>query len=160
MLGSSSASGFSPTNATLTGSLAGYKARWVVRGFHQRPGIHFGETFSPVVKPATIRTVLTLIALANWPAHQLGVSNAFLHSNIQEHVLCQQPTGFEDQNARATSIICPAPYMASDKLLERGLIASSPTSQHQDSSSPEQTPPSLSSGKATTWRISCTMSMT
>jgi hypothetical protein len=49
--------------------LHGIKARWVVRGFNQRPGIDFGETFSPVIKPATIRTVLTLVASRNWPAH-------------------------------------------------------------------------------------------
>jgi histone deacetylase 1/2 len=78
------------------GTLERYKARWVVRGFHQRPGIDFGETFSPVVKPATIRTVLTLIASKKWPAHQLDVTNAFLHGNITERVHCQQPTGFED----------------------------------------------------------------
>jgi hypothetical protein len=77
------------------GSFARYKARWVVRGFHQWPGIDFGRTFSPVVKPATIRTVLTLVASKNWPAHQLDVSNVFLHGNITERVHCQQPTGFE-----------------------------------------------------------------
>ena len=50
------------------GSLDRYKARWVVRGFSQRPGIDFGETFSPVVKPATIRTVLSLVASRGWQA--------------------------------------------------------------------------------------------
>ncbi|WVZ85642.1 hypothetical protein U9M48_032542, partial [Paspalum notatum var. saurae] len=78
------------------GSLERYKARWVVRGFNQRPGIDFSETFSPVVKPAMIRTVLTLIATHTWPAHQLDVSNAFLHGNLSEQVYCQQPTGFVD----------------------------------------------------------------
>ncbi|KAF8780514.1 hypothetical protein HU200_001642 [Digitaria exilis] len=85
------------------GTLERYKARWVVRGFHQRPGIDFGETFSPVVKPATIRTVLTLIASKGWPAQQLDVSNAFLHGDIKERVLCQQPTGFEDPH-RSTDV--------------------------------------------------------
>jgi len=55
----------------------------------------FGETFSPVIKPATIPTVLLLVATNNWPAHQLNVSNAFLHDNLHERV-CQQPTSFVD----------------------------------------------------------------
>jgi histone deacetylase 1/2 len=80
------------------GTLDRYKARWVVRGFHQRPGIDFGETFSPVVKPATIRTVLSVVASKQWPAHQLDVTNAFLHGHLHEHVFCQQPTGFVDPN--------------------------------------------------------------
>jgi hypothetical protein len=77
------------------GSLDRYKARRVVCGFNQRPSINFSETFSPVVKPATIQTVLTLVASRRWPAHQLDVSNAFLHGNLQETVYCSQPTGFE-----------------------------------------------------------------
>jgi len=42
------------------GSLQRYKARWVLRGFTQRPGVDFGETFSPVVKPGTVHTVFSL----------------------------------------------------------------------------------------------------
>jgi hypothetical protein len=49
-----------------------------------------------VVKPATIRTVLTIVATNKWPAHQLDVSNAFLHGTLQEKVYSQQPTGFVD----------------------------------------------------------------
>ena len=48
------------------------------------------------MKPATIRTILTIITSKNWPAHQLDVSNAFLHGNIQERIYCQQPPGFAD----------------------------------------------------------------
>ena len=78
------------------GTLERYKARWVVRSFNQRPGVDFGEAFSPVVKPASIRTVLTLVATYKWPAHQLDVSNTFLHGNLRERVYSQQPTGFVD----------------------------------------------------------------
>ena len=64
------------------GSLERYKARWVVRGFRQRAGVDYGETFSPVVKPATIRTVLTIAASRRWPVNQLDVKNSFLHGKI------------------------------------------------------------------------------
>jgi hypothetical protein len=50
-------------------SLERYKARWVLRGFSQRPGIDFDETFSPVVKPATVRIVLSLGLSRYWPIH-------------------------------------------------------------------------------------------
>ncbi|XP_062182142.1 uncharacterized mitochondrial protein AtMg00810-like [Phragmites australis] len=66
------------------GSLEHRKARWVVRGFSQRAGIDFNQTFSPVVKPGTIRTVLHLAATCRWPVHQLDVKNAFLHGNLAE----------------------------------------------------------------------------
>jgi hypothetical protein len=44
------------------GSLDRYKACWVLRGFTQRPGVDYKETFNLTVKPATVRTTLTLVA--------------------------------------------------------------------------------------------------
>jgi len=78
------------------GTLERRKARWVVRGFSQRPGLDFDQTFAPVVKPATIRVVLHLAAANDWPVHQLDVKNAFLHGELTERVYCHQPAGFVD----------------------------------------------------------------
>lgn len=57
------------------GPLERYNACWVMRGFTQCAGIDFGETFSPVVKPAMIRIVLTIAASRRCPTKQLDVSN-------------------------------------------------------------------------------------
>jgi hypothetical protein len=63
------------------GTLERYKARWVCRGFTQRPGVDYDETFSPVVKPATVRIVLTL-ALSQEPglAYSLTRCEEYLSS--------------------------------------------------------------------------------
>ncbi|KAK1434088.1 hypothetical protein QVD17_11006 [Tagetes erecta] len=78
------------------GDLNRYKARLVAKGFSQQEGIDFHETFSPVIKPATIRTVLSLAVTNQWPLRQLDVKNAFLHGDLHETIYLKQPPGFVD----------------------------------------------------------------
>lgn len=86
------------------GSLARYKARLVVNGKSQTVGIDCDDTFSPVVKPATIRTVLSVAVSRSWPIHQLDVKNAFLHGHLNETVFMHQPPGFVDK--RYPNYVC------------------------------------------------------
>jgi hypothetical protein len=64
------------------GSLEWYKARWVLHGFTQQPHVDYNETFSPVVKLATVHTVLSLVVSRSWPIHQLDVKNVLLHDTL------------------------------------------------------------------------------
>jgi hypothetical protein len=74
-----------------------FKARLVAKGFDQQCGIDYNETFSPVIKPFTIRVILCLAIHYNWSIRQLDISNAFLHGYLGETVFMEQPQGFVDK---------------------------------------------------------------
>ena len=76
------------------GLIERYKVRLQAKGFHQVPGVDYGETFSPVIKPTTVRTVLSLVMSKGWVLHQFDVQNAFLHGRLYEDVYMSQPLGF------------------------------------------------------------------
>jgi hypothetical protein len=78
------------------GSLDRYKERLVAKGFKQRYGIDYEDTFSPVVKIATIHIILSIVVSKGWSLRHFDVQNAFLHGYLEEEVYMQQPLGYEN----------------------------------------------------------------
>lgn len=80
---------------TADGRIDKYKARLVIRGFSQKEGIDFHEVFAPVVKYATVRTVLSTVATDDLEMVQFDVKTAFLYGDLEETIFIEQPSGFE-----------------------------------------------------------------
>lgn len=76
----------------------------MAKGFLQTEGVDYHETFSPVAKQPIIRVLLCLVLHFNWPIKQMDISNAFLHSILEEEVYMHQPQGFVQSNQ--PSFVC------------------------------------------------------
>lgn len=98
-----------------------YKARLVAKEFHQQYGVDFEETFSPVIKPPTMRIILSFAIQFNWPLKQLYVSNAFLHGFLREEFFMVQPPGYVNPAYPIMSANFGSLSMISNRLPKLGL---------------------------------------
>ena len=73
------------------GSVEKYKARFFAQGFSQIKGIYYEDTFAPVARYSSIRTILALSAQMGWHIHQMDVKIVFLNGIIEEEVYIEQP---------------------------------------------------------------------
>ena len=79
------------------GSVERCKARLVAQGFTQKFGIDYDETFCPVVRFESVRTVIALAVQYALKLHQIDVATAFLNGELKEEVYMKQPEGFETE---------------------------------------------------------------
>lgn len=86
------------------GEIQQYKARLIARGFSQREGIDYNETFNHVARFDTIRAVLSVAANENLKMAQFDVKTAFLNGILDEEIYMDQPEGFEDETNRVCKL--------------------------------------------------------
>jgi hypothetical protein len=76
------------------GAIEKYKVRLVAKGYTQKVGENFFDTYSPVVRLTIIRVLLSLAASYGLLVHQMDVKIAFLNGELEEKIYMDQPDGF------------------------------------------------------------------
>ncbi|CAI7877164.1 unnamed protein product [Closterium sp. NIES-54] len=76
------------------GSPPAFKARYVARGFSQRQGVDYFQTFSPTLKMTTLRVLLDVAAQRDYELHSLDFSTPFLQGSLHEEIWLRRPPGF------------------------------------------------------------------
>jgi hypothetical protein len=80
-----------------SGNVARHKTRIVAKGFAQKPGIDFNDTFTPVACMESMRTILHIGMALNWDIHQMDVKTTFLHGNLEEEIYMEQREGGKEK---------------------------------------------------------------
>eukprot|EP00253_Pinus_taeda_P024267 PITA_24267 len=83
------------TKSNAEGKIDRHKARLVVKGYKQQQGKDYDETFAPIARMETVRTMLCIVAQHKWKIYQMDVKSAFLNGVLKEEVYVEQPPGYE-----------------------------------------------------------------
>ncbi|KAK4389625.1 Retrovirus-related Pol polyprotein from transposon TNT 1-94 [Sesamum angolense] len=76
------------------GTIEKLKARLVIQGFRQRPGIDYFDTYAPIARISTITLLIALASIHNMVIHQMDAKTTFLNGDLDEEVYMKQPEGF------------------------------------------------------------------
>ena len=82
------------TKNDLLGNIERHKARLIAKGFTQREGIDYTETFSSVFRKDSLRIIMALVTYFDFDLHQMDMKTAFLNGNLEEEVYMKQPERF------------------------------------------------------------------
>ena len=86
------------------GSIDKYKARLVIKGYRQREGLNYFDTYSPVTRINFIRITIVIVVLRNLEIHQMDVKTAFLNGDLDEEIYMEQPECFIAPRKKGTVI--------------------------------------------------------
>lgn len=87
------------------GDIDKYKARLVARGFTQKKGFDYGETYSPTAKLTTFRIVMSVANHFGYHVEHMDVNSAFLNGNLSEEIYMKQPEGFVQDETKVCKLI-------------------------------------------------------
>lgn len=92
------------------GTIDKYKARLVIKGYKQKKGYDYFDTYSPVSRMTSIRMILAIVSLRNLEVHQMDVKTAFLNGDLEEEIYIDQPEGFESMDKRKVCKLVKSMY--------------------------------------------------
>ena len=93
------------------GSIDKYKARLVIKGYRQKEGLDYFDTYSPVTIITSIRLLIAIVALYDLEIHQMDVKTTFLNGDLDEEIYMEQLKGLLFQAKKRKSVDLLNPFM-------------------------------------------------